>query len=211
MAGDPERRDGPPPNVVGERVALGPLRRDLLATYARWVNDLDTLRLFGAHRPTTLDAETRWYEEASASEESVHFTVYALPELRPVGTTSLEAIDHRNRTAVFGLLVGDPEDRGKGYGTEATRLVLRYAFGTLGLVNVMLTVFEYNGAGLRAYEKAGFRPFGRRRRSQMSNGRLWDVIFMECLSDEFERPASRRAVSDRRAGGEREDEGSGGP
>jgi len=187
MAGDPDpgRDERPALNVVGESVALGPLRRDLIPTYARWVNDLETLRLFGGHRPTTLDGETKWYEEASAAQDSVHFTIYALPEPRPVGATSLEGIDHRNRTATFGILIGEPEDRNRGYGTEATRLILRYAFGALGLHNVMLTVFEFNPAGIRAYEKVGFREFGRRRRCQMADGRLWDLVYMEALSDEF--------------------------
>jgi len=161
------------------------LRRDLIPTYTRWVNDLETLRLFGGHRPTTLDAETKWYEGASAAQDEAHFTIYALPELRPVGAASLEGIDHRNRTAVFGILLGEPGDRNRGYGTEATRLVLRYAFGALGLSNVMLTVFEFNPGAVRAYEKAGFRPFGRRRRCQMSDGRLWDMIYMEALAEEF--------------------------
>jgi RimJ/RimL family protein N-acetyltransferase len=180
--------EGPILNVRGNLVALGPLRRGLIPTHARWVNDLETLRLFGGHSPTPLEGEAKWYEQAIGAKDSAHFTVYALPELRPVGTTSLEGVNHRNRTAVFGLLVGNPADRGKGYGTEATRLVLRYAFGTLGLHNVMLTVFEYNPAGVRAYEKAGFKEFGCRRQSQRADGRLWDVIFMEVLSDEFEIP-----------------------
>jgi RimJ/RimL family protein N-acetyltransferase len=56
-------------------------------------------------------------------------------------------VDHRNRSATFGILIGEPECRGKGYGTETTRLMLDYAFTTLGLHNVMLTVFEFNPAG----------------------------------------------------------------
>lgn len=184
-AGRAEGAGGEALNVRGEFVALGPLRRDLIPTYTRWVNDLGTLRLFGGHRPTTLDAEAKWYEAASAAQDEAHFTVYALPDLRPVGTASLEAVDHRNRTAVFGVLIGEPGDRNRGYGTEATRLILRYAFGVLGLSNVMLTVFEFNRAAVRAYEKAGFREFGRRRRCQMADGRLRDVIYMEALADEF--------------------------
>jgi hypothetical protein len=56
-------------------------------------------------------------------------------------------VDHRNRSATFGILIGEPECRGKGYGTETTRLMLDYAFTALGLHNVMLTVFEFNPAG----------------------------------------------------------------
>jgi diamine N-acetyltransferase len=85
-------------------------------------------------------------------------------------------------------MIGEADCRGKGYGTETTRLMLDYAFTALGLHNVMLTVFEYNLAGRRAYEKAGFREFGRRRQSRWMGGRLWDEVYMDCLASEFTSP-----------------------
>src|SRR3712207_4845770 len=68
--------------------------------------------------------------------------------------------------------------------------MLDYAFTALGLHNVMLTVFEYNAAGIRAYQKAGFEEFGRRRECRAMGGKLWDEIYMDCLSSEFERPVT---------------------
>lgn len=176
-------------NVVGDLVALGPLRRDLIPTYQRWVNDFGTMRTIGLPpRPVTVEQEEDWYEGQAKAEEEVTFTVYERSSLRPIGTASLHAIDQRNRTATFGIMIGEPGDRGKGYGTEATRLVLDYAFVALGLHNVALTVFEYNPAGLRAYTKAGFKEFGRRRECRAMGGRLWDEIHMQCLSTGFESP-----------------------
>ncbi len=177
-------------NVEGDLVALGPLRRDLLPLYTRWINDLAAARMLGASLPTTLEGETKWYDEWATSEKTVPFTVYARPELRPIGTASLFDVDHRNRAAVFGIFIGDAQYRGKGYGSETTHLVLDYAFTVLGLHNVMLTVYDLNPAGVRAYEKAGFKEFGRRRQSQRIGGELRDEIFMQSLSDEFERPVT---------------------
>ncbi len=171
-------------------MSLGPLRRDLLPLYLRWINDLTVARTLGAFLPTTLEGQTKWYDEWATSEKIVPFTVYARPELRPIGTASLFEVDHRNRTATFGILVGDAQYRGRGYGTETTRLVLDYAFSMLGLHNVMLTVYDLNPAGIRAYEKAGFKEFGRRRQSQRIGGELRDEIFMQSLSDGFERPVT---------------------
>ena len=99
-------------------------------------------------------------------------------------------MDYRNRTASFGIIIGEPECRGKGYGTETTRLMLDYAFAVLGLHNVMLIVFEFNAAGIRAYNKAGFTEFGRRRECRLMGGKLWDEIHMDCLSTEFDRPVT---------------------
>ena len=182
-------------NVEGDLVALGPLRRDLLPLYTRWINDLGAARTLGAFLPVTLEAETKWYDEWATSEKTVPFTIYARPELRPIGTASLFEVDHRNRTATFGILVGEAGYRGRGYGTETTRLVLDYAFTMLGLHNVMLTVYDLNPAGIRAYEKAGFKEFGRRRQSQRIGGELRDEIFMQCLSDEFESPVLRQILA----------------
>ncbi|MBA3390044.1 MAG: GNAT family N-acetyltransferase [Rubrobacter sp.] len=113
---------------------------------------------------------------------------YERATLRPIGNTVLAEIDFRNRSAAFGILIGDPDARGKGYGTETTRLILDYAFTAVGLHNVMLTVFEFNKAGIRAYEKAGYRELGRRRECRMMGGKLWDEIYMQCLSTDFESP-----------------------
>lgn len=144
-----ENGERPIINVEGDLVALGPLRRDLLPLYTRWINDLAAARTLGASSPMTLEGETKWYDESATSEKTVPFTVYALPDLRPIGTASLFEVDHRNRSATFGILIGDREYRGKGYGTETTSLVLDYAFTMLGLHNLMLTVYDFNPAGTR--------------------------------------------------------------
>ena len=175
-------------NVVGETVALGPKRRDLIPTYTRWINDLGTLRsLATPPRPMTEEAETRWFEEAVAGDD-LHFDIYELAGMRPIGACDLRDVDGRNRVATMGMLIGEPDARGKGHGTEATRLLLDVAFTVLGLNTVWLTVYEYNLAGRRCYAKAGFREVGRRRQCRLMGGRLWDEIVMDILADEFESP-----------------------
>ena len=72
--------------------------------------------------------------------------------------------------------------------------MLMYAFTTLGLHNVMLVVYAYNEAGYRAYQKAGFREFGRREAVWMG-GRLWDAISMECLATECASPVLGRVFA----------------
>lgn len=175
-------------NIVGERVALGPHRRDLLPTYQRWINDFGALRTLGAVAPgpTTMEQEVRWYDAPGATE--VRFTIYARATWRPIGNTGLQVVDFRNRTATFGIFIGEAAARGKGYGTEATRLVLDYAFTALGLHSVTLNVAEFNLAGQRAYARAGFKEWGRRRQCRWMGGRLWDDVYMDCLSTEFESP-----------------------
>jgi RimJ/RimL family protein N-acetyltransferase len=189
--------DAPPVvNIVGDLVALGPLRRDLIPLYQRWINDFATLRTLGAlpPGPTTLEAEEAWYDGLTAGGEFV-FTVYQRAGWQPVGTSALRAVDHRHGTAEFGILIGEPAARGHGLGTETARLMLDYAFTALGLRNVLLTCAEYNLAGRRAYEKAGFKEFGRRRQCRALAGRWWDDIYMDCLATEFESPVLERVLA----------------
>jgi diamine N-acetyltransferase len=177
--------------AVGELVAVGPIRQDLLPLYQRWINDLGTTRTLGIPPlPMTSEKEQEWYDRQSKAEDDAPFTIYERETLRPIGNTGLHEIDHRNRSATFGIMIGEPDCRGKGYGTETTRLMLDYAFTALSLHNVMLTVFEFNPAGKRTYEKAGFKELGRRRQCRMMGGKFWDEIFMDCLSGEFERPVT---------------------
>lgn len=182
--------EAPPPvlNIVGDKVALGPLRKDLVPTYTRWYNEFYTLRTLGTIPvPLTLEQDEKQHERLVAnSATEISFTVYERSSARPIGNAGLFDVDYRNRTAELGLIIAEPDARGKGYGTETTRLVVDYAFTALGLHNVMLTVFAYNLAGIRVYNKAGFTEIGRRRASNLMGGKLWDIIYMECLSTGWE-------------------------
>ena len=86
------------------------------------------------------------------------FAIYERATLRPIGNTTPQGLDRRNRSASFGIIIGEPEFRGRGLGTETTRLMLDYAFTALGLHNVMLTVFEFNPAGSSSLRSSSPRP-----------------------------------------------------
>jgi len=179
---------GPIVNIVGDKVALGPLSRELVPLLTRWSNDLAARRNIGTPLPQTLEQRIARYEHDALGEEGVDFAVYEQATWRPIGTVSLFHIDYRNGCADFGILIGEREARGKGYGTEATRLVLDYAFTALGLRNVGLTQAEWNVAGQRAYARAGFKEVGRRRSCRWMGGRWWDDVQMDAIVAEFVSP-----------------------
>jgi RimJ/RimL family protein N-acetyltransferase len=182
-------------SIWGETVALGPLRRDLLGLYLQWINDFEVIRTLGAPlRPMTWEAEEAWYQRASKGEGDVVFVIYERATMRPIGSTGLHDIDYRHQTAEFGLLIGEKDCWGQGYGTEVTRLMLDYGFTALGLHNIMLCVHSYNERGLRAYKRAGFRVIGRRREAHRLAGKAYDIVLMDCLSSEFESPRLRELL-----------------
>jgi RimJ/RimL family protein N-acetyltransferase len=175
--------------VVGERVALGPYHRGLIPLLWKWENDLPLGPLSGDPMvPLTLEAMEAEYDKhhKELPKESATFALYERATLRPIGKTGLSHVNHMHRTAEFGIVIGEPDCRGKGYGTEATRLVLDYAFTALGLHNVFLRVYAYNTPAIRAYEKAGFKEIGRRRQAHRIGGKAFDEVFMDCIATEFE-------------------------
>jgi diamine N-acetyltransferase len=93
-------------------------------------------------------------------------------------------------------VIGERDCWGKGYGTEATRLLLDYAFTWVHLHSVTLRVFGHNARGLRAYRRAGFKVIGRWREAYRLGERVEDVIFMDCLATEFRSPVLRRFVGE---------------
>jgi diamine N-acetyltransferase len=190
---EPAQHERPIVNVEGERVALGPLSRDLLPAYTRWRNDFTAMHTWDDPPwPVSLEERTAWFDRAFEATDTAHFTVYERATWRAVGMASLDGIDFRHGTAELGLLIGEPEARNRGNGTEATRLVADYAFHGLGLHSVMLRVLSYNLAGLPAYAKAGFREFGRWRDSWVFAGRRWDAVYLECRADGFASPGLDR-------------------
>jgi diamine N-acetyltransferase len=172
-------------SIVGDKVALGPLRRDLLASYRHWLNDFETIRGYEMPEPMTDEAVARWFDWAGLSERNLLFTLYERDTTKPIGHTGLIDVNRKHRHAAFDIVIGDAQSRGKGYGTEAASLVLDFAFNAVGLQSVFLEVLEFNLAGIRAYEKAGFRQVGRLRQNWFVGGKFWDMIYMDCVAEEF--------------------------
>jgi diamine N-acetyltransferase len=178
--------DAPDLVLIGERAALGPLRRDLAALYARWVNDVDTGRTLGYAGVATPASEEAYVDAAvmdmgGAHPRAAHFTIYDLADREPVGTCALMGIEWPAGTARLGIVIGEPERRGRGLGTEATRLTLVWGFTRIGLHNVLLQVLATNTAAIRAYERAGFRPVGTRRGAAWAGGRRVDELLMDAV------------------------------
>ena len=188
MAANDHQPDEPKPEplllVRGKRAGLGALRRELIPTYHRWWSNPEVMRGQGNTDVPAIEAVQAWYDRAASSDaREIHFTVYDLTDLTPVGTTMLVRIDHQQGTAEFGIQIG--ERRNQGLGTEATRLTLDWGFTVLGLHNIFLVTFSWNAAAIRAYEKAGFRELGRRRGAVVTLGRRFDQVLMDAVADEF--------------------------
>jgi RimJ/RimL family protein N-acetyltransferase len=101
-----------------------------------------------------------------------------------VGEAVLNQWDPGNESCNFRIYLG-PRGRGRGLGTEATRLIVGYGFEYLGLHRISLEVYAFNPRARRAYEKAGFRPEGVLRASLRYNGEWIDATVMSVLAPEW--------------------------
>ncbi len=174
-------------DLIGEAVALGPLNSDLLEKYQNWLSYYGEDRDLPGAAFDSVEVEFEFAAETGESVEDIYFTVYELGSWRPIGGAALTEIDYDDQVAEFSMIIGEPDCRGKGYGSESTRLVLDYAFNALGLQHVMLSVYEYNYSARGAFQRAGFREFSRRRDCHLEGARFWDEIYMGCIAGDFNR------------------------
>jgi RimJ/RimL family protein N-acetyltransferase len=96
-------------------------------------------------------------------------------------------IDHINKTATLGIMIGKNDEREKGYGTEAIKLLLDYAFNHLNLNNIMLELLDTNERAKKCYLKCGFKELGVRKQSHYLEGIYHDSIYMQILKEDFKR------------------------
>ena len=181
-------------NIIGDKVALGPVEKSMIPDFARWENDFAVAVMSGDPlRPLSRAQMEERFARAGKEEDprAVEIAIYERASLRCIGSAGLRRINRTHRNAEYGILIGEKDCWGKGYGTETTILILDYAFTVLGLHNVLLHTYGYNERAIRAYTRAGFRVMGRQREAARLGDQVYDIIFMDCLATEFRSPLRR--------------------
>lgn len=174
-------------DLRGERVRLAifDLEKDS-AALARWSRDSEYQRLLDSGPSALYSPESfRGFIEKEIGEKEVLLSIRLLAEELSIGFISLGGFNWQARSAWVAIGVGEPEYRGKGYGSEAMNLLSRYAFNELNLNRINLTVFEFNPRAIRAYEKCGYVREGRVREWLNRSGKRWDMIYMGLLREDW--------------------------
>lgn len=171
----------------GDRVRLTAVRPDTDAeTEARWSRDSEFWRLAYPHPafPLTVRVVRQEMLEEAGSRDHV-FAMRRLSDDRFIGQIGLWAINRSHAEAWVGIYIGERDCWGQGYGTDAMRVVLRYAFTELNLYRVSLAALAENLRAVRSYQKAGFAVEGRVRRAARYEGAFFDEVYMGILQDEW--------------------------
>lgn len=166
-------------NIKGLKVTLRAIESEDLPLLNTWANDPEIqMGLGGWHFPTNMADQRRWFDSLDARSSDQRFAIVA-DDHGLIGTANLVNIDWKNRNAFHGLMLGDKDIRGKGYGLDAVMAVMRYAFDELGLERLDGSMIAYNDASLRLYVgKCGWLEEGRQRNWYFRRGRNWDRIMV---------------------------------
>lgn len=183
--GNGSREDEPAMSfLVGERVYLRPVEREDLVHIRKWANDPQIRRLTGEVRPMTAAAAERFFEKVNNDEDRVWFMVVLREDNRVIGEAGLLRMFPAWRATDLSIILGEVDAWGQGYGTEAIKLLLDYAFGSLNFHRVAIGVVGFNERALRFYERVGFRREGVQRDGYYYGGRYHDFVMMSMLEDE---------------------------
>ena len=185
------------PIIRGEKVYLRPFEMSDREAYKRWRADADPMSTaeFGYRAPLS-DAEVDNYIGARADQQGkpdYQFVICLLENDKAIGNCMLQGNDIRRRHAELGIVIGESDYRGKGYGTDACNALLDFAFGELGLERVSLGTLAGNEAGQHAYENAGFKVEGVARNGTFNRGKFRDVVLMGTVRADWEKLKRKRS------------------
>lgn len=172
--------------IRGTKVDLVSVSEKYLKEYTRWINDPVATDMLGVLIfPVSEEQERKWLDAAIAEKDFEKTFTILTKEGKPIGNCGYNRIDYVNRYAVLGILIGEKDFWDKGYGTDAIRTLLRFAFMELGMHKVCLGVDSVNDRAIACYKKCGFVEEGRFREHRFYHGEYKDDLSMAVLADDW--------------------------
>ena len=177
-------------HIIGSgRVYLRPFEPTDAETYRRWRADAEPMSLTGWDERAPLSLAQVERRIAGLVEDqgkdAYTFLICLVADDRPIGEVMLFDIDRLNGSAEVGIFIGEVDEWGKGYGTDAVRAIVDFGFAEQRLERIWLEVWTENPRAERAYQKAGFTREATLRHDQFEGGRYTDGHIMSILRDEW--------------------------
>ena len=170
-----------------KNVQLLPVTLDNLGGQIEYIASYEACIVNQAYKPALNEQLDVWFESIKERNDIVIFGIRLRKSGNMIGSCQLHSIDHGHRSAELQIRISETAERGLGYGTEATRLLLDFAFKDLSLNRIYLHVFSNNAVAIRVYEKAGFVREGILREAAHIEGKYLDVVVMGILRQEFKK------------------------
>ncbi len=171
--------------IEGRRIILRGREDEDATIFHRWFNDPEITRFLGNPFPAlTMNQQRAIIQQFNDNANRRTYSI-VLKDGMLIGNCEMRMFDWTARTCEVGLVIGEKQYWGQGYGGEALELMLRIAFDGLNLHKVWLTCAAYNERGLRAYRRVGFREDGRLRDDRFIDGSYYDTVVMSILEHEW--------------------------
>lgn len=171
--------------IMGSGVTLRRLEEDDLEHIRRWLDDPGLRGLIGATAPMTEEDAANWFALVDRDPSRAWYVIIDDEDDRVIGEAGLLRLSPEWRTTDMTVIIGEEEDRRRGLGSEAGRLVLDFAFNYLGLHRVAIGVVGFNHAALSFWKTLGFREEGVQRDGYFHDGAFHDFVMMSILEDEW--------------------------
>jgi len=174
--------------IYGKRVRLRAIEREDLPRFVTWLNDPEVRQHLQMYQPLSMPQEEEWFKstlQRPLDEQPLVIEVKVADGWQAIGNICLFDINHGDRSAEVGIVIGEKSFWNQGYGSEAMRLMLKHGFEDVNLNRIFLRVYETNPRGQHAYAKAGFVLEGRMRQARYLQGRYIDVLLMSALRSEW--------------------------
>lgn len=170
------------------RIYLRALEPDDYKTSIIWRNDSDISGMLSGQKFfVSEEIEKRWVADAIYNEKNVRLAVCTIDDNKYIGNVYLTDLNMVNRAANSHVLIGNKDYWSQGYGSEALRLLLCYAFNELGLNRIQAGIIDTNIASLKMHEKCGYKVEGVRRQAIFKGGRFHDQTILSILREEYEK------------------------
>lgn len=171
------------PVLEGAAVRLRPIADADTDLIVKWRNTPSVVQNFIFRQTFTPEMHRSWLATKVATGQVVQYIIIDKADAKPVGSVYYRDIDGHNRSAEYGIFIGEESARGKGLGTETAKLFTDFGFAELQLHRISLRVLAENTAARRSYEKAGFVQEGVFRDMELLDGHYRDVVFMARLAE----------------------------
>jgi len=170
--------------VAGDRIYLSPISLEDIDVFMNWVNDPEMAYFTMFHsRIISLLNEKETVESLAKGGNT--FSIVTQEENKVIGNCSFFRINESDRTAEIGIIIGEKDYWGKGYGSDALRLLLKFGFENRNYNNICLHVYSFNERAIACYEKVGFKKQGICREALIRGNKKYDLVYMDILADEY--------------------------
>ena len=172
--------------IKGDIISLAPLNMDHVEIYARWHND-PRVRIYGRMiLPQTVEEIKKWLEPKDYRyKRSLDFEIWHNQDEKPIGDCSVFQINWVLAKGLLGLTIGEPEYWGEGIATEATKLLIKYAFEELNLYKLDAFIYEPNIASFRCAEKNGFKRVATLEKDIYVDGKYLNTYLYSLLKEDW--------------------------